>query len=208
MEIGPFPASDFDEWANTYDQSVLDENHFPFTGYQQALETIVRLAAAQPGMRVLDVGTATANLAARFVALGCRLWATDFSPAMLAEARRKLPQAKYLLADLRQGWPAGLPPTFERIVSAYVFHHFELTEKVRLLLAGRAPGAQGKLVMADIAFPDQAGLEKVRRMVGDEWEDEYYWLADETVAASRQAGLNAAFTPVSACAGVFVVEKR
>ena len=208
MEVDPFPASDFDGWASTYDQNVLDEGHFPFFGYQRALEMVVQQAAAQPEMRVLDVGTGTANLAARFAALGCRLWGTDFSPAMLVEARRKLPQAEYILADLRQGWPAGLPPVFERIVSAYVFHHFDLAEKVRLsvdLAAHLAP--QGKLVIADIAFLDRAALEEVRRRVGDEWEEEFYWLADETILAMRQAGLNAAFTPVSACAGVFVVER-
>jgi putative AdoMet-dependent methyltransferase len=208
MEIDPFPASDFDGWARIYDQCVLDGDHYPFLGYQQVLETVVRLAAAQPGMRVLDVGTGTANLARRFAALGCRLWGTDFSPVMLAEARRKLPQAEYLLADLRQGWPSALPSAFERIVSSYVFHHFDLAEKVRLcvdLAEHLVP--QGRLVISDIAFPDQASLEEFRQSVGEEWEEEFYWLADEAVEALQQAGLKAVFVPVSACAGVFTMEK-
>lgn len=208
MEVDPFPASDFDSWSSTYDRSVLDESHFPFFGYRQVLEMVVRLAAVQPGMEVLDVGTGTANLAARFAALGCRLWATDFSPAMLLEARRKLPQAEYLLADLRQGWPAQLPAVFERIVSGYVFHHFELAEKVRLCVElVRHLSPQGKLVIADIAFPNQAALENLRQSVGEDWEEELYWLADESLAALGQAGLRAVFTPVSACAGVFAIEK-
>ncbi len=209
MEVDPFPASDFDDWASTYDQSVLDETHFPFWGYRQALETVVRLAAAQPGMDVLDVGTGTANLAQMFALQGCRLWATDFAPAMLNAARRKLPQAEYLLADFRQGWPAGLPPVFDRIVSAYVFHHIELAQKVsRCVEMAVHLAPQGKLVIADVAFPHRAGMEEVRRQVGEEWEEEFYWLADEALKALQQAGLPAGFVPVSACAGVFVVEKR
>jgi putative AdoMet-dependent methyltransferase len=209
VEVDLFPASDFDGWASSYDLDVLAEAQFPFTGYQQALDTVLKLAAPQPGMRVLDIGTGTANLAALFVTLGCHLWGTDFSPAMLEQAQRKLPQAKFVLADVRHGWSPELPPIFERIVSAYVFHHFNLAEKVRLLtgLSAHIEPA-GRLVIADIAFPDQAGMEQVCRLAGDEWEDEYYWLADETILAVRQAGLCATFTPVSTCAGVFVMEKQ
>ena len=207
VEVDPFPASDFDRWASSYDQSVLDETHFPFTGYQQALAAVIRLAAPQPGMSVLDIGTGTANLAAGFAARGCRVWGTDFSPAMLDHARRKVPQARFILADVRAGWPVELPPLMERIVSAYVFHHFKLEEKVRLLVelaAHLAP--QGRLVIADVAFANRDAMETERRMMGDDWEDEFYWLADETILALEQVGLYASFTPVSNCAGVFVME--
>ena len=209
MEVDLFPASDFDGWAGTYDQDVLDETRFPFTGYQAALQAVLRLAQPQPGMRVLDIGTGTANQAALFLAQGCDVWGTDFSVEMLAAARRKLPQAHFLLADVRNGWPAGLPPVFERIVSAYTFHHFDLGQKVSLI-TGLAEhlASDGRLVFADIAFPHRAGMARVRQTVGEAWEDEYYWLADETFPALRQAGLDAAFTPVSACAGVFGMEKR
>lgn len=208
VEVDLFPASDFNGWASTYDQDVLDEAHFPFTGYQQALDTVIRSAEPQPGMWVLDIGTGTGNLAALFAAWGCRLWGTDFSPAMLAAAQRKLPQAQFVLADVRQGWPAELPPVFDRIVSAYTFHHFELAEKVSLLVGLAAHlASQGRMVIADVAFDDKASLANVRQAVGDEWEDEFYWLADEALSALQQAGLRARFTPVSTCAGVFVLEK-
>lgn len=209
VEVEQFPVSDFDGWARKYDLDVLDEAHFPFIGYQLAMETVVRMAEPSPGMRVLDIGTGTANLAALFAAQGCSLWGTDFSPAMLEAARRKLPQAQFVLADARRSWPAELPPVFERIVSGYTFHHFELAEKIRILAElsdHLAP--QGQLVMADIAFPDHASQENVRQMVGDAWDDEYYWLADESIAALSKAGLKATFTPVSFCAGVFLMEKQ
>jgi ubiquinone/menaquinone biosynthesis C-methylase UbiE len=209
VEVDPFRASDFDGWASKYDRDVLDEAHYPFAGYQLALDTVVRLAEPLPGMRVLDVGTGTGNLAALFAARGCSLWGTDFSSAMLEAARRKLQQAQFVLADARRGWPAELPPVFERIVSAYTFHHFELAEKIRILAElSHHLAAQGRLVMADIAFSDHASLENIRQIVGDAWDDEFYWLADETIIALSEAGLKAAFTPVSFCAGVFVMEKQ
>jgi putative AdoMet-dependent methyltransferase len=206
VEIDPFPPGDFDDWAETYDRSILNENRFPFFGYQQVLGTVVRLSSVQPGMRVLDLGTGTGNLAAAFAALGCEVWATDFSPKMLVLARRKLPQVQFVQADLRSGWPDGVDGQFDRMVSAYVFHHFELADKVRLssmLIKHLSP--HGKLVVADIAFPDYASQEKVQQLVGADWEEEFYWLADETLVAYHNAGLQAYFEPVSLCAGVFVI---
>ena len=56
-----FPASDFDGWAETYDASVINDQ-FPFTGYTRVLERIVELAVPKPGMKVLDLGTGTAQI--------------------------------------------------------------------------------------------------------------------------------------------------
>jgi putative AdoMet-dependent methyltransferase len=199
-----FPVEEFDRWAETYDLDVL-EDAFPFAGYARALATTLSLAEVQPGMRVLDVGTGTGNLARLFYERGCRLWCSDFSPEMIAKARRKLPEAVYAVADLRDAWPKALIGPFDRIVSAYVFHHFRLDEKIDLLQRMAevlAPG--GWMVMADIAFTSPASKESFRRAVGDAWEEEYYWIAEEVLPPVERAGFFASFQSVSLCAGVFV----
>ena len=61
----------FDDWAGHYERSVRSTSGFPFDGYEQVLDEIVRLAAVQSHMRVLDLGIGTGNLAKRFVSLGC-----------------------------------------------------------------------------------------------------------------------------------------
>ncbi|MBE3068294.1 MAG: class I SAM-dependent methyltransferase [Chloroflexi bacterium] len=199
-----FPASEFDDWAETYDRSVAIDQ-FPFYGYESLLDRAAALADAKPGLSVLDLGTGTGNLAMRFAVLGCDLWCTDFSATMLEKARQKLPTAHFILHDLRGDWPPELNRPFDRIVSAYVFHHFELDEKVRIvrsLVSERlAPG--GRLVIGDIAFPDAAAREKVKIAAGDEWEGEFYWQADETVPALENLGFIIEYTQVSACAGIF-----
>jgi putative AdoMet-dependent methyltransferase len=199
----------FDEWAAHYDRTVGSGGSFPFGGYEKVLGEIAKLAAAGPGMRVLDVGTGTGNLAKRFAAVGCSVWGTDFSSEMLAEARAKLPQASFVRANLLGVWPAELPQRFGRIVSAYVLHEFDLPTKISLLqqMAHHHLGDGGRIVVGDIAFPTAQAREEAHRRWGDLWdEDEHYWAADEAMAACEEARLRAQYSQISHCGGVLVVE--
>ena len=199
-----FPASDFDDWADTYDDSLAFDQ-FPFTGYPQVLTKAVELAEPTPGYAVLDLGTGTGNLALRFARAGCRVWCTDFSERMLERARQKIPGAVCLLHDVRSPLHRQLDRRFDLIVSAYLFHHFDMDEKVRILsglLPHLLPAA--RIVIADIAFPDAGALEQVRLVVGAGWEDEFYWLADETALTIEKIGMQVAYQQVSPHAGVFV----
>jgi putative AdoMet-dependent methyltransferase len=208
MTSDHFPASDFDGWADTYDRDVAAGSVFPFVGYARVLETVLERAQPKPGMSVLDLGTGTGGLALLFQRVGCQLWCTDFSAQMLGIARAKLPGARFVLHDLRASWPPELDRRFDRIVSAYVFHHFELEEKVRLcrqLATGRlVPG--GRLLIADISVPDRAAMDVFAGSVGSLWEQEHYWLADEALAALRAADINASYEQVSPCAGVYALD--
>lgn len=200
----PFPASDFDAWAAQYDQDVTDDG-FPFTGYARVLDEVVRQAQAAPGMRVLDLGTGTGNLAALFAALGCELWCTDYSPKMLELARAKLPAARFFEHDLRQPFPPELAQRFDCIVSAYVFHHLDLPGKValaaRLIAEHLVPG--GRLVIADLSFPTPQARDAICQAAGDRGDEEPYWITAEALPALRAAGIPAAYTQVSDCAGIY-----
>jgi putative AdoMet-dependent methyltransferase len=193
----------FDRWSETYDRDVLDESDL-HEGYDDVLETVVRSADSRPGMRVLDLGIGTGNLARRFLALGCAVWGVDFSPAMLEKARAKLPEVMLVQADLRGEWPSALAGPYDRIVSSYVLHEFSLEHKVALLrhLANGclAPGV--RIVIGDIAFESV----QARTDAGaDHWdEEEHYWAADETRAACALAGLRFTYTQVSRYGGVYV----
>lgn len=202
-----FPPSDFDEWAATYDESVAPGSGFPFYGYQEVLQTIFQGAALQAGSSVLDLGIGTGNLAMKFAQAGCEIWGVDFSQKMIELAAGKLPRAHLAVADIRSVWPPEFQRSFSAIVSAYTFHHFPLQEKValvkRLMRNHLEPG--GRMVIGDIAFTDAGCEDALRQSLGSDWEQEYYWLADETLPAFTEAGLRIEFLRISACAGVFVV---
>lgn len=206
LPIDPYPPAEFDEWARHYDESI-DDQSYPFTGYWRVLSEVVRLADVRPGMAILDLGTGTGNLAEMFVALGCEVWGTDFSRAMLETARRKLPVAYFYLHDLRQPFPSELTGGFDRIVSAYVFHHFLLLEKLaiidRLFRQQLKPG--GRLLIADISFPTCEAREVVRQAVSERWDDEPYWVVAEMLPALAKIDAPAAYVQISECAGIYQI---
>lgn len=201
----------FNTWAANYDQSLAAGTApISFEGYEDVLAETVVLAKVAPGMSVLDLGTGTGNLAARFVMVGCEVWGMDFSENMLAKAQQKLSSLHPVLADLRdETWPQSLTRRFDRIVSAYVWHDFNLTYKMELLrrLTEQFLASQGRVVIADIAYPDQTARTQAGGYWGRLWsEAEHYWAADQTIVACKAIGLSCTYQQISSCAGVFVIE--
>jgi putative AdoMet-dependent methyltransferase len=197
----------FNEWAGGYDRSVQAGQDFPFTGYDALLDGVVFLADARAGHQILDLGIGTGNLAKRFVDLGCRVSGIDFSSKMLALAREKVPEVRLAEADISGPWPAEFAGRYDRIVSAYAFHHFDLQQKVALLQrlgeSHLTPG--GLVVVGDICFPTEESLVEARARAGDRWDDsESYWVATEAIAASERVGLSVRHCQVSGCAAAFV----
>ncbi len=201
----------FDEWAARYDEKMSTGRGFPFDGYELVLNEIVWLADVRSGMAVLDVGIGTGNLAMRFAELGCEVWGIDFSGKMLAKAREKLPGAMLVQADVLGDWPPEVTRRFDRIVSGYVLHEFDLAAKIKLLrrLVHSYLADGGRVVIGDIAFNTVLNRSQARGVWSDDWEDdEFYWAADEATEACENAGLQVTYGQVSSCAGVFLIQPQ
>ena len=199
----------FDNWSRTYDRSVEASESYPFAGYEQVLERIVRLCEPRPGQRLLDVGIGTGNLAVRLAAFDVELSGIDFSSEMLEQCRAKLPDARLVQADLLQGLPHGLSDRFDRIVSGYVLHEFEDAIKLRLIedLADHLADG-GYILIGDIAFATKAELEECRRTWQSKWDEtEHYWVAESIEPDLEKRGFAVEYEQVSFCGGVFSLHR-
>jgi putative AdoMet-dependent methyltransferase len=206
----PDRAQLFDRWAEKYDATIAP-TQYPFDGYDQVLDEVVRSAKVTPHMQILDLGTGTGNLAVRFVQAGCAVWGLDFSVKMLAKARAKLPHSVVVQADVLSDWPVELQRPFDRVVSAYVLHEFDLETKVRLLhrIATHHLTAGGRIVVGDIAFPNIEARTQASQRWSDSWDtDEFYWAADEASVACARVGLQVTYKQVSSCGGVFTLARH
>ncbi len=199
-----FPASEFDSWAESYDDSVHDNSFFPFLGYADLLGEMVRLVNPCPGLAVLDLGAGTGNLSLPLAEAGCEVWCADFSDAMLGKARRKIPDAHFVTYDMHDPLPVELNRPFDRIVSAFTFHHFDLHEKVAIIkrFIPLLPET-GSIIIGDISFSDEAARESVKTDLGDEWEEEFYWLACTDIPALESLGLDVEYRQVTPFSGIF-----
>ena len=95
----------FDQWADEYDRSVARSDaagSYPFAGYQEILDEIVRQVTEHGGGDVLDIGFGTGTLTARLYAQGCRMYGQDFSERMVQLAQEKMPDAKLYSDDFKQ----------------------------------------------------------------------------------------------------------
>ena len=199
----------FDDWAEVYDKSMEDTAGFPFEGYEGVLDKIVGGAGVGDGDRILDVGTGTGALAARFARCGCRVLGIDLSEKMLAQARRNVPKAEFRQLDLLGDWDDETY-RFNKIVSAYVLHEFELKVKLELLAKFAKllePG--GHVIIGDISFGTARALAAARREWENVWDDsEHYWVAEDALLALKKLGFNVSYVQVSFCAGVYVLQVR
>ncbi len=201
----------YDDWAATYDQRIEDGTApFSFEGYEQVLIEAVRAAEITPGMQILDLGTGTGNLAAKFLERGCEVLGMDFSAGMLRRAKAKLPGLQAVKGNLSsRAWPKKTNRRFDRVVSAYALHSIDFGSKMNLIARLRrnqlVPG--GRIVIADIAYADEQSIDSARKQWGRLWsEDDHYWDVEKTIAACEQAGLSCAYQQVSSCAGVFTIK--
>jgi len=202
----------FDNWALGYDQALSKSTgQYPFDGYNDVLSFLVMLAEPEPGMMVLDLGIGTGNLAGRFVSQGCIIWGIDFSETMLDKAQAKFPEINLVHADLLSEWPETLPTTFDRVVSAYVLHEFDMDAKMKLInrVAEQYLSPGGRILLADIAFLGVAARHVAAKRWADKWdESEYYWAANEALEAIENTGLHLKYKQVSSCAGIFQISKH
>lgn len=106
---------------------------------RSSVDPLLDAAGVTAGKRVLDVGTGTGVAAAAVLERGASVVGIDFSEAMIAEARRILPQANFRVANAEE-----LPfedGSFDAVVANGVLHH--LAEPDRALEEARRVLARG-----------------------------------------------------------------
>src|SRR5205085_2147715 len=134
-----------------YSSRMTSVREFEYSGWQVAASSYDGFAAAttlfvaplldaagvKPGIRLLDVACGTGVASARAAAMGARVTGVDFSPEMIAEARRRHRTIEFQTADAE-----ALPfpdASFDAVLANFGIHHVERPERaiaeVRRVLA-------------------------------------------------------------------------
>ncbi|MHC4717746.1 MAG: class I SAM-dependent methyltransferase [Planctomycetota bacterium] len=192
----------FDGRADRYDR-IVAAGHPLYDRYEEVLEAAAERAGVLPGMRVLDVGAGTGNLAGVCLGRGAEVVGVDPSEAMLAKAHAKFaaePKAWFLHVPEPFGHLPFPDASFGAVVSTYALHHVPpprkpdaIAEMFRVLTPG------GVWAVGDLIFEDErAEREALRRHA---WlEAEYFARIEELlpIFSALGAKLKASrFTPVT-----------
>ena len=196
----------FDGWADKYDMTVdrsMDDGTYPFCGYADVHKAVFELV--QNSSRVLDLGVGTARLTERLYEKGIEITGVDFSENMLAAARKKMPKATLVSADLSEPDALdGVTGKFDAIIALYSIHHLTDARKAELINGAKKLLVRGgAFVIGDVAFGNGAEREECIKAAGDDFDfDEYYCVADKLAPLIEG---KTEFRKISFCSGVITV---
>lgn len=117
----------------------------------QAIDSLLDTAGAEPGLRALDLCCGQGNVAHALISRGCEVVGVDFSPAMLAFARARAPRATFIEADAQH-----LPfdgDSFDVVVSNFGISHIP-DQRRALGEIRRVITPSGRLAMTVWCGPD------------------------------------------------------
>jgi ubiquinone/menaquinone biosynthesis C-methylase UbiE len=121
-------AREYDDWW--LGEGLYADRHRP--GWDEERRTLEHVIAELPPLRTLDVACGTGFLTRH---LRGEVVGLDASEAMLAEARKQAPNARFV-----QGDALALPfddRAFERVFSSYFYCHLEDPDRLRFLAEAR-----------------------------------------------------------------------
>jgi ubiquinone/menaquinone biosynthesis C-methylase UbiE len=143
--VRAFEQAGWQQAASQYDATFARASA-PF------VEVLLDAVGAAAGMRMLDVCCGTGVVAGRAAARGAVVTGVDFSPAMLAEARRAYPRLRF-----DEGDAEALPypeQSFDWVVANFGMHHIPRPEKA-LVEAQRVLRPGGRIAFTTWAAPDE-----------------------------------------------------
>jgi uncharacterized protein YceH (UPF0502 family) len=131
--------SSYDAVAETYADSLAGElARLPFETW-----LLDRVVAHADGGPVVDVGCGPGHVTAHLAAAGADATGLDLSPGMVAEARRRFPQGRYDVGDLRRLSRPATSAAWSAVLGWYSLVHLaasELPAAVAALARPLAPG--------------------------------------------------------------------
>lgn len=202
---------EFDLWADNYDKTVQvseENNHYPFAGYKEILNTIFNEVMQKRNSKVLDIGFGTGTLTSKLYENGQRIDGIDFSPKMISLAKSKMHSANLIEWDFSKGLPEELRlKKYDFIVSTYALHHLTDDFKVEFIkeLLGLLNN-NGTILIGDIAFKTRQHLEICKKKSREYWDDdEFYFVYEELKSLLNFCHVK--FQPLSYCGGVFFISK-
>ncbi|TDL32986.1 class I SAM-dependent methyltransferase [Jeotgalibacillus sp. S-D1] len=193
----------FDEWVDTYDDSVNgkdEEYREVFAGYDDILQ---KVADEARGLTV-EFGVGTGNLTEKLLAKGLTVLGVEPNKAMRDRTQARFPASKIVDGDFTS-FPLPEQP-IDTFVSTYAFHHLTDEEKAEAAAHyASILASNGQVVFADTMFKDDEARINQWEKVGkqgyknllEDLQREYYTTLPIMKKIFEEAGFAISFTPLN-----------
>lgn len=195
-----FEASDFDAWSKSYDESVKDQDSYPFAAYDEVVKEVLRQVS---GTRILDLGFGTGNVTAKLYALGSDIVGYDFSQNMVNIAKERMPKANLNVFDFSKELPE-FKERFDCVVMTYVIHHFSIDRQIEMIT--ELMKITDKIVIGDVITLSREEMDYAQEHE-EAWDDAETYIVVEELQDIFDS-LTFTFLKKSYCSGVLVIENK
>jgi ubiquinone/menaquinone biosynthesis C-methylase UbiE len=132
---------------------------------------LVSLLNIRPNETVLELGCGTGFLTKKLVARHAMVTSIDQSHGMLARAREKVPQGKFIQADILQYRDMD---KFDYVVLFFVLHELSTDDRIAVLRSAKTfLKKNGEIVICDFSIPEKGIMKTLfPRLIGL-WENSH-----------------------------------
>lgn len=199
----------FNQWAENYDKDVHKSNKrnsYPFIGADLVRERVVELVSLKEQAAVLDLGFGTGKVTEVLYQRGCKISGQDFAEKMRDIAQEKMPNAKLYIKDFEEGLAEEIKKErYDFVIATYSLHH--LTDEVKEIVLKESFSVlkeDGKIIIGDVAFGNDAEMADCREKAGETWDsEEIYFVKDRFQTLFP----NMKFEKISNCSAVITIER-
>jgi 2-polyprenyl-3-methyl-5-hydroxy-6-metoxy-1,4-benzoquinol methylase len=116
--------------------------------------------------RALEIGCGVGTVARRLAESFAHVTAIDFSPAMIAEAKRRRSSSDFVCAEMYE-WLRDHRDAYDCIVTITTLHHVDLGDALRAIAQSLKPG--GRLLALDVMRQPNPLISAVGMLLGFRW---------------------------------------
>jgi ubiquinone/menaquinone biosynthesis C-methylase UbiE len=129
---------------------------------------LIAKAGIAKGLNILEIGCGTGVFTAKLVVTAANITATDISVELLGKARKRVPNARFQIADA-EGMPFA-EGAFDCVVGSSILHHLNLEVALKeicrvLKQGGRLAFAEPNMLNPQVML--QKNIPVLKKMLGD-----------------------------------------
>ncbi len=203
----------FNDWSSTYNDSIKKSEQnktYPFYGYVDIQKYIFETVNQKNQSNILEMGIGTGMMTKSVYDNNHIITGVDFSHKMIEEAKKIMPNSKYIESDFINSLPKLKDSLYDTIIFSYSIHHLTpLNQRYVLDKLSRNLKQDGVIIIGDVITRTNDQMKLLASKYKKIWDDEEFYPTYEVY--NNQVINNKyhhKFIEVTECSGIIELRKK